>query len=85
MIYITVFAFAGNVVCHKKNKDFVSQGQLLEMHLLESQLLDNFFEKVICLTEKCQLLNKKKYAVRVPRVNFEQLIKKVKLLKISSR
>jgi hypothetical protein len=69
-------------------KEFVklrSQGQLLEMHLLESQLLDTFFEKVICSTEKCQLLDKKKYAVHVPRVNFEQLIKKVKLLEISSR
>ena len=54
----------------------MSQGQLLEMHLLESQLLDTFFEKVICSTEKCQLLDRKKYAVRVPRVNFEQLIKK---------
>ncbi len=54
-----------------------SQGQLLEMHLLKSRLLDTFFEKVICSTEKCQLLNKKKYAVCVPRVNFEQLIKKL--------
>jgi hypothetical protein len=36
-------------------------------------------------TEKCQLLDKKKYAVHVPRVNFEQLIKKVQLLEISSR
>ncbi len=54
----------------------MSQGQLLEMQLLESWLLDTFFEKVICSTEKCQLLDKKKYAVRVPRVNFEQLIKK---------
>jgi hypothetical protein len=62
-----------------------SQGQLLEMQLLESRLLDTFFEKVICSTEKCQLLDKQKYAVRVPRVNFEQLIKKVELLEISSR
>jgi hypothetical protein len=58
----------------------LSQGQLLE-----SRLLDTFFEKVICSTEKCQMLDKKKYVVRVPRVNFEQLIKKVKLLEISSR
>ncbi len=36
-----------------------SQGQLLEMQLLESRLLDTFFEKVICSTEKCQLLDKK--------------------------
>ena len=62
-----------------------SQGQLLEMQLLESRLLNTFFENVICSTEKCQLLDKKKYAVRVPRVNFEQLIKKVKLLELSSR
>ncbi len=63
----------------------LSQGQLLEMQLLESRLLDTFFEKVICSTEKCQRLDQKKYAVRVPRVNFEQLIKKVKQLEILSR
>ncbi len=67
---------------HGQSMNFpTSQGQLLEMQLLESRLLDTFFEKVICSTEKCQLLDKKKYAVRVPRVNlsfveqmqFEQL------------
>jgi hypothetical protein len=63
----------------------MSQGQLLKMQLLESRLLDTFFEKVICSKEKCQLFDRKKYAVRVPHVNFEQLIKKVKLLEILSR
>ncbi len=29
-----------------------SQGQLLEMHLLESQLLDTFFKNVNCSTQK---------------------------------
>ncbi len=29
-----------------------SQGQLLEMQLLESQLLDTFFKNVICSTQK---------------------------------
>jgi hypothetical protein len=63
----------------------MSQGQLLETHLLESRLLDTFFRNLDCSTEKCHLLDKKKYAVRVPHVNFEQLIKKVQLLKILSR
>ena len=54
----------------------MSQGQLLEMHLLESRLLDTFFKNVICSTKKRHLLDRKKYAVRVPRVNFEQLMKK---------
>ncbi len=58
----------------------MSQGQLLEMHLLESRLLDTFFKNVICSTKKRHLLDRKKYAVRVPRVNFEQLIKKLHLL-----
>jgi hypothetical protein len=53
---------------------------LLELQLLESRLLDTFFRKLDCLTEKCHLLDRKKYAVRVPHVNFEQLIKKVQLL-----
>ena len=35
--------------------------------------------------QKCHLLDRKKYAVRVPRVNFEQLIKKLHLLEFSSR
>jgi hypothetical protein len=62
-----------------------SQGQLLEMQLLESRLLDTFFRNLDCSTEKCHLLDRKKYAVRVPRVNFEQLIKKVHLLEYSRR
>ncbi len=52
------------------------QGQLLEMQLLESRLLDTFFRNLDCSTKKCHLLNRKKYAVRVPRVNFKQLMKK---------
>jgi hypothetical protein len=55
------------------------------MQLLESRLLDTFFRNLDCSTEKCHLLNRKKYAVRVPHVNFEQLIKKVHLLEFSSR
>jgi hypothetical protein len=31
---------------------FVSQGELLKMHLLESRLLDTFFQNVNCSTEK---------------------------------
>jgi hypothetical protein len=58
------------------NLNQTSQGQLLKMHLLESRLLDTFFQNVICSTKKRHLLDRKKYAVRVPRVNFEQLIKK---------
>jgi hypothetical protein len=46
------------------------------MHLLESPLLDSFYKNIICSTEKRHLLVRKKYAVRVPRVNFEQLMKK---------
>jgi hypothetical protein len=53
-----------------------SQGQLLKMHLLESRLLNTFFKNVICSTEKRHLLDRKKYAVRVPSLNFEQLMKK---------
>jgi hypothetical protein len=30
----------------------MSQGQLLEMQLLESRLLDTFFKNVICSTQK---------------------------------
>ncbi len=56
----------------------VSQGQLLEMQLLESWLLDTFFENVNCSTEKSRLLESGK-------TWFGQLIKKVKLLEISSR
>jgi hypothetical protein len=56
-----------------------SQGQLLKLQLLKSQLLDTFFRNLDCSTEKCYLLDRKKYAVRVPLVNFEQLIKKVQL------
>jgi hypothetical protein len=67
-----------------------SQGQLLEMHLLESRLLDTFFKNVNCSTQKvstarhkkCQLLDSQKYAVRVPHFVFEQMIKKVKLIEI---
>ncbi len=53
------------------------------MHLLESRLLDTFFKNVICSTKKRHLLDRKKYAVRVPRVNFEQLVKKLHLLEFS--
>jgi hypothetical protein len=56
--------------------DGVSQGQLLEMQLLEYRLLNTFFRNLNCSTEKCHLLDRKKYAVRVPRVNFKQLMKK---------
>jgi hypothetical protein len=35
--------------------------------------------------KKCQLLDKQKYAVRVPHFVLEQLIKKVQLLKILSK
>jgi hypothetical protein len=49
---------------------YLSQGQLLEMQLLESRLLNTFFRNLNCSTEKCHLLDRKKYAVRVPRVNF---------------
>ncbi len=56
----------------------MSQGQLLEMQLLESRLLDTFFENVNCSTEKSRLLESGK-------TWFEQLIKKEKLLEISSR
>jgi hypothetical protein len=35
--------------------------------------------------KKCQLLDRQKYAVRVPHFVFEQLIKKLHLLKFSSR
>jgi hypothetical protein len=31
---------------------YMSQGQLLEMHLLESRLLNTFFKNVICSTQK---------------------------------
>jgi len=58
-------------------------GHLLEIHLLETELLNTFYKNLICLTEKCQLL-KKKYAIHVPHIVFEQLIKKVQLLKILS-
>ena len=34
--------------------------------------------------KKCQLLDRQKYAVRVPHFVFEQMIKKVQLLEISS-
>ncbi len=36
------------------NKNFflTSQGEVLEMHLLESWLLDTFFQNVNCSTEK---------------------------------
>ncbi len=35
----------------------------------------HFFRNLDCSTEKCHLLNRKKYAVCVPRVNFEQMKK----------
>ncbi len=66
---------------HESQVLTLSQGQLLEIHLLESRLLDTFLgistagqKNGICSTEK-------KYAV----CTFEQLIKKVQLLEISSR
>ena len=43
-----------------------------------------FFRNLDCSTEKCHLLDRKKYAVRVPRVNFEQLIKKCNCSTVSS-
>ncbi len=34
----------------------MSQGELLEIHLLESRLLDTFFRNLDCLKEKSRLL-----------------------------
>ena len=61
----------------------VSQGELLEIHMLESRLLDTFFRNLNCSTEKSWLLesgltwfeqlNKlKKTAWNVQKGNFEQ-------------
>jgi hypothetical protein len=54
----------------------MSQGQMLEINLLESRLLDTFFRNLDCSTEKWHLLDRKKYAVRTYIRTFEQLIKK---------
>ncbi len=51
----------------------MSQGELLEIHLLESQLLDTYFQNVNCSTEKYWLL-------KSGLTWFEQLNKKWKLL-----
>jgi hypothetical protein len=39
---------------------YLSQGQLLEMHLLESRLLDTFFKNVNCSTQKVSTARKTK-------------------------
>jgi hypothetical protein len=54
----------------------LSQGQLLQMQLLESRLLNTFLRNLVCSTEKYHLLDRKKYAVCVPRVIFKQMMKK---------
>ncbi len=59
-------------------------GQLIEMHLFESQLLNTFFPKCHLLdTKMCQLLDRQKYAVRVPYFVFEQLTKFLQQKKIN--
>ncbi len=55
----------------------MSQGELLEIHLLESRLLNTFFQNVNCSTEKSRLLES-------GLTWFEQLNKKWKLLENSS-
>jgi hypothetical protein len=48
----------------------------LDCSTVFSKMSSAWQKNVICLTEKRHLLDRKKYAVRVPRVNFEQFMKK---------
>jgi hypothetical protein len=57
---------------------FWSQGQLLEIHLLESRLLDTFFRNLDCSTEKSRLLES-------GLTWFEQLNKLKKLLEMCKK
>ncbi len=53
-----------------------SQGQLLEMHLLESRLLDTFFKNVICSTQKVSTARQTKVCRRCTTFRFWAVDKK---------
>jgi hypothetical protein len=63
---------------------FMSQGQLLEMHLLESRLLNTFFKNVNCSTQKVSTAQQTKVCRTCTTFCFRADEKKVQLLKISS-
>ena len=67
-------------------KEYVktSQGQLLEMHLLESRLLDTFFKNVICSTQKVSTARQTKVCRTCTTFCFRADEKKVQLLEILS-
>ncbi len=71
------FGSQGWPLCSGLTVFHMSQGQLFKMHLLESRLLNTFFKYVICSTENCHLLDRKKYSLRVPRVNFQQFVEQL--------